>query len=219
MAERHHRLDWHEFEQTPGAGDEQGGLARCDSLGREESDTTERLNGTERNWTAGRQASLSVPNSRSPLKPMSIESVRPSSSHPQHIRKTVTVGPFSSCPQTLPTSEPFQMRQLFALGGQTTRVSASTSVLPVNTPDWSTLVCTGLLSLQSKGLSSLQHHSSKASIFRRSAFFIVQHSHPYTATGNTGKPWLDGPLLTEWCLCFLICCLPAHNFSSKEQVF
>ena len=49
MAERHHRLDGHEFEQTPGAGDEQGGLARCDSLGREESDTTERLNGTERN--------------------------------------------------------------------------------------------------------------------------------------------------------------------------
>ena len=56
MAERHHRLDGHEFEQTPGAGDEQGGLARCDSLGREESDTTERLNGTERNGTEPQDA-------------------------------------------------------------------------------------------------------------------------------------------------------------------
>ena len=40
----HHRLDGHEFEQTPGVDDRQGGLACCDSWGRKESDTTERLN-------------------------------------------------------------------------------------------------------------------------------------------------------------------------------
>ena len=44
MAEWHHRLDGHEFEQTPGVGDGQGGLVCCDSCGRNESDTTKRLN-------------------------------------------------------------------------------------------------------------------------------------------------------------------------------
>ena len=47
MAGRHHRLDGHEFEWTPGVGDGQGGLACCDSWGRKESDTTERLNWNE----------------------------------------------------------------------------------------------------------------------------------------------------------------------------
>ena len=47
----HHWLDRHEFEWTPGVGDGQGGLARCNSWGRKESDTTERLNWTELNWT------------------------------------------------------------------------------------------------------------------------------------------------------------------------
>ena len=50
MARWHHRLDGHEFEWTPGVGDGQGGLACCDSWGRKESDTTERLNWTELNW-------------------------------------------------------------------------------------------------------------------------------------------------------------------------
>ena len=46
----HHQLNGHEFEWTPGVGDGQGGLACCDSWGRKESDTTERLNWTELNW-------------------------------------------------------------------------------------------------------------------------------------------------------------------------
>ena len=50
----HHRLDGHEFEWTPGVGDGQGGLACCDSWGHTESDTTERLNWTELNWTSYR---------------------------------------------------------------------------------------------------------------------------------------------------------------------
>ena len=61
--------------------------------------------------------------------------------------------PFSSCPQSLPASESFPMSQLFAWGGQSIGVSVSASVLPMNTQDWSTLVWTGWISLQSKGLS------------------------------------------------------------------
>ena len=96
-----------------------------------------------------------------------------------------SVIPFSSCPQSFPGSGSFLMSQLFASGGQSIRVSASTSVLPMNTQDWFHLGLTGWISLQSlRGTlkSLLQHHSSKASILRHSAFFIVQLSHPYMAT-------------------------------------
>ena len=64
-----------------------------------------------------------------------------------------SVVPFSSCPQSLPASESFPVSQLFASGGQRIGVSASTSVLPMNTQDWSPLGWTGWISLQSKGLS------------------------------------------------------------------
>ena len=64
-----------------------------------------------------------------------------------------SVVPFSSCPQSLPASGSFPMSQLFASGGQSIRVSASTSVLPMNTQDWSPLGWTGWISLQSKGLA------------------------------------------------------------------
>ena len=63
------------------------------------------------------------------------------------------VVPFSSCPQSFPASGYFPMSQFFASGGQSIGVSASTSVLPMNTQDWSPLGCTGWISLQSKGLS------------------------------------------------------------------
>ena len=61
--------------------------------------------------------------------------------------------PFSSCPQSLPASGSFPMSQLFAWGGQSIGVSASASILPMNTQDWSPLGWTGWISLQSKGLS------------------------------------------------------------------
>ena len=61
--------------------------------------------------------------------------------------------PFSFCPQSFPVSGSFQMSQLFTSGGQSTGVSASTSVLPMNTQDWSPLGWTAWISLQSKGLS------------------------------------------------------------------
>ena len=94
--------------------------------------------------------------------------------------------PFSSCLQSFPASGSFQMSQLFASHGQSTRASASTSVLPVNAQDWSPLGWTSWISLQSKGLSRvLQHHSSKPSILQHSAFFTVQLSHPYMTPGKT----------------------------------
>ena len=66
-------------------------------------------------------------------------------------------------------------------------VSASASVLPMKTQDWSPLGWTGWISLQFKRRfkSLLQHHSSKASILWPSAFFTVQLSHPYMTTGKT----------------------------------
>ena len=95
-------------------------------------------------WTAALQASLSITNSQSLLKLMSIELVM-SSSHPS------SVVPFSSCLQSFLASGSFQMSQFFASGGQSFEVSAS--VLPMNIQDWSPLGWTGLIFLQSKGLS------------------------------------------------------------------
>ena len=64
-----------------------------------------------------------------------------------------SVDPFSSCLQSFPVSGSFQMSQLLPSGGQSIGVSASTSVLPMNTQDWSPLGWTGWISLESKGLS------------------------------------------------------------------
>ena len=104
-----------------------------------------------------------------------------------------SVNPFSR-PQSLPASGSFQMSQLFPSGGQSTEVSASTSVLSMNTQDWS-LGWTGwisskvdwldLLAVQGALKNLLQHHSSKASVLLCSALFIVQLSHPYMTTGKT----------------------------------
>ena len=95
-------------------------------------------------WTAAFQASLSITSSRSPPKP---ESVMPSN----HLILCCPL--LLSCPQSSPASRSFPMSWLFASGGQSIGASASTSVLPVNTQDWSPLGWTGWISLQSKGLS------------------------------------------------------------------
>ena len=76
-----------------------------------------------------------------------------SSSRWCHPTISSSVVPFSSCPQSFPASGSFPMSQLFASDGQSIGVSASTSVLPVNTQDWSPLGWTGWISLRSKGLS------------------------------------------------------------------
>ena len=90
-------------------------------------------------WTSAHQASLSITNSQSLPKFMSIELVMLSN----HL---ILCFPFSSCPQSFPVSVSFQMIQLFASGGQSIGVSASTSVLPMNAEDWSLLGWTGWIS-------------------------------------------------------------------------
>ena len=97
-----------------------------------------------------------------------------------------SVVPFSSCLQSSPASGSFPMSQLFAWGGQSTGVSASQSVLPMNIQDRFPLGWTDLISFAVQGSlkSLLQHHSSKASILLCSAFFIVQLSHPYMTNGK-----------------------------------
>ena len=70
-----------------------------------------------------------------------------------HLAISSSVIPFSSCPQSLPASGSFPMSQVFAWGGQSIGISASASVLPMNTQDWSPLGWTDWISLQSKGLS------------------------------------------------------------------
>ena len=88
--------------------------------------------------------------------------------------------------QSFPASGSFPMSRLFPSGGQSIGPSVSATVLPMNISNWFPLILTGLISLQSKGLSRVfQHHSSKASILWHSAFFIVQLSHPYMTTGKT----------------------------------
>ena len=78
------------------------------------------------------------------------------------------------------------MSQLFASGGQSIGVSASTSVPPMNTQDWSPLGWTGWICLPSKGLSRVfSNTTSKASILPHSALFILHLSHPYMTAGKT----------------------------------
>ena len=94
-----------------------------------------------------------------------------------------SVVPFFSCPQSFPTSGSFQMSQLFTSGGQSTGVSASTSVLPMNTKDWFPLGWTGWISLLSKGLSrvfsntTVQTVNSSALSFLYSPTLTSIHDH------------------------------------------
>ena len=92
---------------------------------------------------------------------------------------------FSSCLQTFPESGSFPMSQFFASGGQSIGVSASASVLPMNTQDRFPLGWTGWISVQETLKRLLQHYSSKASIVWHSAFSVVQLSHPYMTAGKT----------------------------------
>ena len=103
-----------------------------------------------------------------------------------HSTISSSVSFFSSCPQSFPASGSFAMNWRLASGGQNIGASASVSVLPMNIQGWFPLGLTGLISLQSKGLSRVfsnttaQKHPSWCS-----AFFMVQLSHPYMTTGKT----------------------------------
>ena len=97
-------------------------------------------------WTTARQASLSITNSGVYLNSCPV-------SRWCHPTISSSVVPFSFYPQSFPASGFFQRSHFFESGGQSTGVSASTSILPMNTQDWSPLGWTGWISLQSKGLS------------------------------------------------------------------
>ena len=141
-------------------------------------------------WIAAHQASLSITNSRSSLKLMSIQWCHPAISS--------SVVPFSSGPQSLPASESFPMSQLFAWSGQSIGVSALASVLPMNTQDWSPLERTGWISLQSKGLSRV---FSKTTVQKHQCFSAQpssqSNSHIHTWPQEKPEPWLDGPWLAK----------------------
>ena len=141
-----------------------------------------RLFGTP--WTTARQASLSITNSRSLLKLMSIESVMPSN----HL---ILFCPLFLLPSILPRIRVFSNESVIHIRlpkywSFSFKISPSNEYSGLINPKVNPLGLTGLLSLLSKGLSSLlQHHSSKASILWHSAFFKVQLSHPYMTTGIT----------------------------------
>ena len=130
-------------------------------------------------WTAARQASLSITNSQSLLKLMSIESVMPSN----HL----LCRPLLLSPSIFPSIGVFSNE--LALRIRWPKYwSFSFNISPSN--EYSGLISfrmngLDLLSVQETLKSLLQHHSSKASILQRSAFFIVQLSHPYMTTRKT----------------------------------
>ena len=130
-------------------------------------------------WTAAHQASLSITNSRSPSKPMSIVSMMPSN----HL---ILCCPLLLLPSIFPNIKVFSNESALHIRWPKYR-SFSFSISPSNEHpglisfrmDW-----LDLLAVQGTLKSLLQHHSSKASILLRSAFFIVQLSHPYLTTGK-----------------------------------
>ena len=131
-------------------------------------------------WTAARQASLSITNSQSWLKLMSIESVMPSN----HLTLCC---PLLLLPSIFPSISVFSNESVLCIRwpnywsfGFSLSPSNEYSGLISFRMDW-----LGLLAVQGTLKSLLQHHSSKASVLRCSAFFIVQLSHPYMTTGKT----------------------------------
>ena len=130
-------------------------------------------------WTTARQASLSITNSRSLLKLMSIESVMPSN----HL---ILCHPLLLLPSIFLSIRVFSNESVLHVRGPK-YWSFSFSISPSN--EYSGLISfmdwLDLLAVQGTLKCLLQHHSSKVSILQLSAFFIVQLSHPYMTTGKT----------------------------------
>ena len=131
-------------------------------------------------WTAAHQASLSITNSQSLLRLISIESVMPSNN-------LILCRPLLLLPSIFFSIRVFSSESVLCIKWPK-YWSFSFSISPSN--EYSGLISfrmdwLDLLAVQGTLKSLLQHHSSKASILRRSAFFIVQLSHPYMTTGKT----------------------------------
>ena len=116
-------------------------------------------------WTLAHQASLSITNSGSLFRLMSIESVMPSN----HL---IFCHPFLLLSSICPSIRVFLMSQFFSSGGQSIGVSASISVLPMNIQDWFPLGWTGWISLKSKGLSRIFSNTT----IQKHQFFCAQLS-------------------------------------------
>ena len=164
-------------------------------------------------WTATWQASLSFTDSLSLLKLMSIELVRPS----YHLIFLCSL----LLPSIFPSIRVFSNKSALCIRWLKDW-GLSFSISPFN--EYSGLISFridwfDLLEVQGTLKSLLQHHSSKASILRCSAFFMIQLSHPYIITGKN-IVWLYRPLLGKRCLCFLICCLDwSYLFFQGESIF
>ena len=107
------------------------------------------------------------------------------------------VFPFSSCPYSLPASGSFPVNQLFTWGGQSIGVSASASVLPMNSQDWSPLGWTGWISLQSKGLSRVFSNTAD----QKHQFFSAQLTLLLASNCNDSSSWSQKPDYSDaWAL-------------------
>ena len=106
-----------------------------------------------------------------------------------HTTISSSVVPFSSCPQSFPASGSFTMTQFFTSGGQNTGVSASASVLPMNTQDWFPLGWTGWISLQSKGLSRVFNTTGQKYQFFGAQLSLWSNSH-FHSCGRLGRATL-----------------------------
>ena len=124
-------------------------------------------------WTSAGQASLSFTISQSLLRLMSIEMV-------MLFNHLILCAPFSSCLQSFPAPGSFPMSHFFASGGQSSGVSASASVLPMNIQDWFPLGLTGLISLQSKGLSVFSCTTIQKHWFFSAQLSLWSNSHIHT---------------------------------------
>ena len=116
-------------------------------------------------WTAAHQASLSITNSQSSLKLMSMESVMPSN----HF---ILCHPLLLLPLVFPSIRVFSNESVLSISGRSIGVSASASVLPMNIQDWFPLGWTGWISLQSKGLSRVFSNTT----IQKHQFFSAQLS-------------------------------------------
>ena len=130
-------------------------------------------------WTTTRQASLSITNSRSPPKPMSIESVM-SSNHLILCRPLLLPSVFPNI-RVFPNESALHIRlpKYWSFSFNITSSNEHPGLISFRV-DW-----LALLAVQGTLKSLLQHHRSEASILWHSAFFIVQLSHPYMTTGKT----------------------------------
>ena len=130
-------------------------------------------------WNATCQASLFINNSQSLLKLITIKSMIPSN----HL---ILCCPLLLLPSIFPNIRVFSNESVLPNRCQSIGASTSASVLALNIQNWFPLKLTVLVSFAVQGTlkSLLQHHSSKESILRRSAFFIVQFPHPYRITGK-----------------------------------